>query len=66
MNHENELAYLTNITQGIHLTYSKMMQIKQKLGGHPSLMRRDDTQCAFLAKNLFEREDKVKFEINHG
>ena len=40
------------------------MEIKQKLNKNLSeqnYMRRDDNSCSFLAKNLFEKEDKVKF-----
>lgn len=42
VNHENELAYLTSITQGVHLTYSKLMEIKRKIdAGQPNRTRRD-------------------------
>ena len=63
INHENELEYLSSITQGAHLTYSKLMELKVKMNLERAGLGR---QSAISTKKLFEREDKVKFEIKHG
>ena len=69
INHENELTYLTSITQGVHLSYAQLMRIKHRIDeerGLSSLFRQPDPQRTHLTKNLFDKEAKFRFEIIDG
>ena len=75
INHENELIYLTSITQGIHLTYSKLLQIDARLeathgsqnpGGARQGKGKNQHQNAPLEAALFDKDGKVKFQIVNG
>ena len=59
------MTYLTSITQGVHLTYSKLMKIRDKLEERDltSKLIKNEFYQGQGRNNLFDGEDKIRFEV---
>ena len=63
INHENELLYLTQITQGVNLTYDQLMAIDRKMCQEQKVSKKEDP---FSCAALFAKEGTIRFSQDDG